>query len=98
MLIPENFWIYFPSRLGMKLACLAPLSQLLIRLGDPESIPLRGSHLKNEPIWHQRLGCRGGAIGFGCSTSYYSGTCVYVSEYTVRKVDRTAPTDRIEDL
>ena len=31
-------------------------------LDDPESIHLRGSQLKNEPIWQRRLGCRGGAI------------------------------------
>ena len=29
-------------------------------LDDPESIPLRGSQLKNELIWPRRLGCRGG--------------------------------------
>ena len=30
------------------------------RLGAPESILLRGSHLKYEPIWCMGLGCREG--------------------------------------
>ena len=51
-------------------------------LGDPESILLRGSQLKNELIWPRRLGCRWGCYRFGCSTSCNSGTSV-MNELTI---------------
>ena len=43
----------------------------------PESILLRGLHTKFDPIWPRGLGCRGGAIDFGPTTSYNSGTSVH---------------------
>ena len=50
------------------------------RLDAPESILLRGSHLKFEPIRTRRLGCRGGgAIDFVLSISCISGTSVYLN-------------------
>ena len=45
-------------------------------LDDPEDIRMRGSQLKNEPIWTSSLGCKGGAIDFERS-SYNSGTSVF---------------------
>ena len=47
-------------------------------LDAPESILLRGLHKKIEPIRPRGLGCRGGAIDFGPTTSYNSRTSVYV--------------------
>ena len=48
-------------------------------LGAPESILLRGLHKKFEPIRPRGFGCRGGAIDFGPTTSYNSGTSVVIS-------------------
>ena len=44
-------------------------------LGAPESILLRGLHIKFDPIRPRGLGCRG-AIDFGPTTSYNLGTSV----------------------
>ena len=48
-------------------------------LGAPENILLRGLHKKFEPIRPRGYGCRGGAIDFGPTTSYNSGTSVRFS-------------------
>ena len=51
----------------------------------PESILLRGLQKKFEPIRPRGLGCRGGAIDFGPTTSYNSGTSVVM----IRKTRQT---------
>ena len=38
----------------------APRQKFKNRLGAPESIPMMSFSPKNQPIWHRRLGCRGG--------------------------------------
>ena len=75
MLIFEPFGGSENSKMSYeKLIISASRMKLKNPLDAPESILLRGLHKKIEPIRPRGLGCRGGAIDFGPTTSYNSRT------------------------
>ena len=77
MLIFEPFGGYGNSKMSYKkLIISASRMKFKNPFDAPESILLRGLHTKFDPIWPRGLGCRGGAIDFGPTTSYNSRTSV----------------------
>ena len=61
----------------------------------PESILLRSLQKKFEPIRPRGLGCKGGAIDFGPTTSYNSGTSVLAFEFATGKNTKAVGNDAL---